>query len=390
MRARLWSMLACLLLVACLAGALPAAEQPVNGKLTTIGSGTDQITVLYLWGTPYEMGYAHGKLAANSIKRFYSDLDSVLQSEFGANMDLLKLVWAQLEPFVPADYLEELKGLSEGSGIPLDIVKAVHAIPDASEYHCSYFVAWGKAVPDGHMYQMRCLDYAMKAHIQDYPAIIVMKPTTGNVVVNVGWLGMIGVVSGMNANGLGVSEVGDNFGAAHETLAGEPMPMLLRDVLQKASGLDEAITMIQNAKRTSSYHYAVGDARKMDARGFVTCSDYCQVHGPAEQPHFGNTLEDVVYLSMGRDDTIQEWMGKDNKGHNKRFYDRLKANYGKITPEVAIRDFMPYVDTGGLQAVIYDLTALKLWVANANGEQAAYKQAFVPFDVKAALAEFPR
>ena len=32
----------------------------VNGAVEVIGEGDDQITVLYTWGTPYEMGYAHG------------------------------------------------------------------------------------------------------------------------------------------------------------------------------------------------------------------------------------------------------------------------------------------------------------------------------------------
>ena len=378
-----WRLLACLLLL----GLVTAGyAQQVNGKMETIGTGTDAITVLYLWGTPYEMGYAHGKLAADKIKAFYTTLEAALQAEFNASLDMLGLVWTQQEPFIPLEYIEEMKGLAEGSGIPFDRVKAVSMIPDVSEYHCTYFAAWGKAVPDGHLYQMRCLDYAMKAHIQDYPALIVQKPNGGNVFVNVGWVGMIGLVSGMNANGLGVSEIGDNFGPAHETLQGEPMPFLLRDVLQKAKGLDDAITMIQGAKRTSSYHYCVGDARKMDARGFVTCMDYCQVHTGPQQPHFGHALQDVVYLSMGRDDTIAEWMKSDNK----RLYDRLKATYGKITPQVAIKDYMPYVDTGGLHAVVYDLTALKLWVANANGEVQAYRQGFVEFDLKAALAKFPQ
>jgi len=382
-----WGLVLCLLVTMISAGyAQQAGSPPVNGKMETIGTGTDEITVLYLWGTPYEMGYAHGKLAADKIKSFYAAVDSVLQEEFKANAGMLGAIWMQLEPFVPPDYLEEMKGLADGSGLTMDQVKAMHALPDASEYHCSYFAAWGKAVPDGHLYQMRCLDYAMKAHIQEYPALLVQKPNKGNIFVNVGWLGMIGVISGMNANGLGVSEIGDNFGPAHETLQGEPMPFLLREVLQRAGGLDEAVKMIQEAKRTSSYHYCVGDAKKMDARGFVTCMDYCQVHTGKEQPHYGNVLDDVVYLSMGRDDTMAEWMRSDNK----RLYDRLKANYGKITPERAAKDFMPYVGTGGLQAVVYDLTALKLWAANANGLQPAYKQTFVQFDVKAALDKFPK
>ena len=33
-----------------------------NASLYTVGSGDDTINVVHLWGTPYEMGLAHGTL----------------------------------------------------------------------------------------------------------------------------------------------------------------------------------------------------------------------------------------------------------------------------------------------------------------------------------------
>ena len=33
-----------------------------QAKLYTVGHGDDEIYVVHLWGTPYEMGYAHGLL----------------------------------------------------------------------------------------------------------------------------------------------------------------------------------------------------------------------------------------------------------------------------------------------------------------------------------------
>lgn len=37
-------------------------RQVKNAKLYTVGSGDDEIYIVHLWGTPYEMGYAHGML----------------------------------------------------------------------------------------------------------------------------------------------------------------------------------------------------------------------------------------------------------------------------------------------------------------------------------------
>ena len=226
----------------------------------------------------------------------------------------------------------------------------------------------------------------MNAGIQRHPLLVVYVPKEGNGFVNVTWAGMIGVISGMNEQKLAVSEIGDNFGPDNETLDGEPMPLLLREVLQYCDTLDQATTLIQNAKRTSSYHYCVGDAKANDgvggARGFVTCKTYCNVHGPDDQPH-PKHLKDLVYMSMGLD-TPQEWPNS----HNAKLYARLEANYGHLDQKVAALDVMPRVKTGDLHAVVYDVSGLTLWVANAEGKSPAYSREYVGFNFGAAIHQF--
>ena len=51
---------------------------------------------------------------------------------------------------------------------------------------------------DGNFIQLRALDYATEAHIQDNPAIVVYHPDDGPAYVNIGWCGFIGLVTGMN------------------------------------------------------------------------------------------------------------------------------------------------------------------------------------------------
>lgn len=59
------------------------------------------------------------------------------------------------EPFTDQDFLDELQGLSDGSGVPLQMIKRIHAIPDATKGDCSMFGAWGSALqdPNGEMSQ---------------------------------------------------------------------------------------------------------------------------------------------------------------------------------------------------------------------------------------------
>lgn len=366
-------------LVACslLATGLASAAEPLHGRLETLGKAPNAISVLYLWGTPYEMGYAHGRLCAERVKQLTQVLTFGACLALGVGPEKLDAAWAEMAPYVPARYREELRGLADGAGVSLQLVQRAHAIPELSEFHCTFFGAWGKATRDGHLHQIRALDYATEAGLQDRPALIVSRPQGGQPFVNIGWLGFIGCVSGMNAAHIAVSEIGENFGPEHETLAGEPMCFLLRDVLERATTLQQAVELVRSAKRTSSYLYCLGDGKLPAARALRTAKDFCEVYDPQTYP--GQKLEDTVYWSMGDD---SKW--------NAKVYDVLQAHWGQIDQTTGMRDVMRGLGTGDLHAVAYDATALKLWVANASpGPQVtpAYQREYLQFNLARALRQ---
>ena len=78
------------------------------------------ITVVYLTGTPYEIGLAHGKLSKKEIMavnrpffELYEKLSIDTQNEW------LK-VSKKLEKHIPKEYLEEMRGISDGAEIEYD------------------------------------------------------------------------------------------------------------------------------------------------------------------------------------------------------------------------------------------------------------------------------
>jgi len=368
-------------LVLLLAWGLAPAAPAIHGRVEILGDPRNPITVLYLWGTPYERGFAHGQLCATQVKQLIERLALGACLALHCTPEKLDEAWQQMAPFVPRRYQDEMRGLADGAGVSLRYVRWAHAIPDLSEFHCTFFAAWGKATRDGHLQQIRALDYATEAGLQQFPALIVERTDSGEVFVNIGWLGFLGCVSGMNASHIAVSEIGESFGADHETLAGEPMPFVLRDVLENARTLDEGVGIIRRAHRTSSYLYCVGDGKIPSARALRTARDFCEVYDPATYP--GDRLEHVVYWSMG-------WE-RDGKW-NRRVHDALQGRWGQIDHRTGTRDIMRGLGTGNLHAVAYDVTALKLWVANASpGPQVvpAYDRRFVPFDLRRAAAQLP-
>ena len=355
-------------------------QERINGRRWLIGRGPDAVAVIEVWGSPYQMGYAHGRLVKGELRQYYSAFFDVIRKQLGAKDEQLDEAWQVMSRHIAPEFKEELRGLAEGAGVPLRWVQWMHIIPDLSwlpplHYQCSYYAAWGKAVPDGHLYQMRALDYWMEARVQDKPAIIVFRPKKGYPFVTASWIGVVGVITGMNAKGIALSEIGDGFGPEHETMDAEPWIFMARRVLQYTASLDEAVQLIRSAKRMSSYDFLIGDAKAKDARQLITAKDIFQQYDWKTTPHGQPALQDVVYLSMSLK----------NKEYNQKLYQRLKANYGNLTAEIARRDLMPRVETGDLHAVAFDVTALKMWVANAEGLSPAYSRPHVVFDLKAAL-----
>ncbi len=348
----------------------------------TLGSGPNPVTVLYLQGSYHEMGVEYGEQAADAIHDLLGKLDSVTTA-MGISEEKILQAYAAMEPFIPTKYKEEMAGLAEGAGIPLKKIHVLHAIPDLSEYHCTFFVAWDKATKDHDLYQIRALDYAMNAHFQEHPALIVYKPDSATAFVDVGWLGFIGVVSGMNANQIAVSEIGENFGPEHETLQGEPMPFVLRDVLEQASTVEQGIAIIQHAKRTSSFLYAIGSGKQKYGRALKTGKDIFEVYDDTNLPKPVPHLKNLVYFSMGCD-----WERTTPDKFTVKTYNFLKAHWGQIDENVA-KELMHTVGTGDLHAVVYKPSTLDLWVANAGIDRTpAYNRAYVHLNLIEALTKF--
>jgi len=364
-----------------------------EGRVEYVGDADNRITVLYVSGTPYEMGYEHGRLLAEQVRGTIQDvqlgaykfLPKQLRSskmistrdEDAIINELLDRAWQMMARYAPKEDLEEMAGLSAGSGIPLDVIHRMHAIPDVGETSCSGMVAKGTATSDGHVYQLRILDYGANFNLQRRPLITVYRPTTdsANMYVTIGWVGFVGAISGVNEKSVALSEMG--FGnPPGETLAGTPMPFLLKNVLRYANTADEAAAIIRAARRTNSYVYFLGDKRG-DPIGMITSAQHCLAYHANE----AETLEvegkpmpqfhDVVYGGHYEDKQAQ--LVHDMEGKID------VAGIQELARQIAMKS--------NLQTVIYDLTADRIWVANRKDKIRAADRPYVEFSLADAWAK---
>jgi hypothetical protein len=136
-------------------------------------------------------------------------------------------------------------------------------LADAS---CSAFVAFGPATEDGRLLQLRNLDWGGdELPVAQGTVLLLHEPPEGQRWLSIGFVGLIGSISGINESGISISEIGAE--TRDKTQAGMPMPILLEDVLARARTLAEAVAILRQAPGTGGYNYMVGSAR--ERRGVV-------------------------------------------------------------------------------------------------------------------------
>jgi len=205
--------------------------QPVKGELTNINGKR----VLRVWGSHYDMGYAHGYLLAEEIVELLEDymLGELLDVENYWRTRSMLIRYAR----IPAAYRIELQGMYEGMiaaigrrGLhsetinryfkPVDLIAwnmipeifrlyfTSRAFSDASGVLCSSISGWDRGTADGNLVFARNLDFGKAGDLlEETPLIIAFQPS-GCVKkdwISVAWPGYIGCLTGMNEEGVGAA-----------------------------------------------------------------------------------------------------------------------------------------------------------------------------------------
>jgi predicted choloylglycine hydrolase len=230
------------------------APEAVRDRLRLVGP----VPVLRLSGTPREMGFQHGAALKPQIHFLYREYYEAMVKRVVGEAELRE--WAKaVGPFIPEAYVEEMRGLAEGSGLPYEEVFLVNTMIDRFQtIACSTVVAAGDATKDGTVYFGRNLDFPGRNILQRMTVVIVWAPEGQPQLAAVTWPGMIGVLSGMNSEGVAGATMLIHKG--RDRRAGLPYLLMYRQALSTARAKDDVYASISKAKRTSSNNFMVVDA----------------------------------------------------------------------------------------------------------------------------------
>lgn len=349
--------------------------------------------VLHLKGTPYEMGFQHGRLlkdwVVKNCQRINDNQEAMgKEAVYKAYKVMRPLMHARLRPHIPKRFVEEMKGLAAGAGVKFSDVEAANLFPAA--FHCSGMAFRGKATHDGSLYHVRILDYMTNLGVQDTSLVIIYEPNGYKRWLNVGFAGLVGSVTGMNQAQVAIGEMG---GRGLLYWNGVPMTMLIRDALERAGDLDAALKIFRESKRTCEYYYVISDGKSNRARGIWATGKtfrswgFGDAYGFTEydKPGVGAAGNKVfvggsrvnrgkyhievkgegakTYLALPPRDAIV-LSGFDRYQH---FMKRMDANYGKIdAPRLIEMIKRPVSMKSNLHNAIFHPGSLTTWVAVAS------------------------
>jgi len=351
-------------------------KQEGQGKLLSLKGGK----VLLVKGRAYEMGFQHGRLLAEEVAE---DVQAYLHDwaigKAGESLSSLSKIFDSLRPFIPKDYMEEMRGLADGSGVPLKEIHLLHAI--STRFHCTGAAAFGKATADGRLYHTRSLDYSLEIGdektVQENAVVIVYQLNEGNAHAVLSFAGMIGCVSGMNEKGISIGEIGN--ACRDESYAGMPMIFMLREALRTCDNLDDVIGLIRQAPRTCGYTFVVGDGKIPSACALEVSHSRIAVGLPGDPesnppPHFpipdairrGNYFVDKEMAAIQRDvydpriSSPENWLGYSVMSSF------LLENSGRLTDIKMIELLRKYPpEHPCLHQAVFCPSTLEFWVSNA-------------------------
>ena len=262
----------------------------VNDSLRRWGSSSlridpDGLYEMRVCGGPFERGEAIGKLGEDLLyqqeKAFADKLfEMVPSSRYRAFLHYFITIFnRRMGASVPLEYRQEIKAMSASCthefdefGSPYERQMQYHSAHDIGHVMqdymlvgCTSFAVWGRESADSSLLMARNFDFYLGGEFAKNKLVLFEKPDSGYAYVSVTWPGMLGVVSGMNTQGLAVTINASKLEVPSSSAT--PISILVKFILQYASNIEEAETIAASFKTFVCESILVGSAN--DGRAVI-------------------------------------------------------------------------------------------------------------------------
>ncbi len=234
---------------------------------------------LYLSGEPYEMGYKNGMLTQNLMKyqeeAFVSFIKQLVPSDNYLNFLKYFVAWfnKNIDEHIPLEYQKEIYGVSQFASSKFDFIAPNyhrilnyhgahdigHTLQNLNLVGCTAFGVKDSLSKDGSLLVGRNMDFYSGDQFAENKIVAFFRPEKGHNFVFITWGGMIGVLSGMNDQGLTVS-----LNAAKSSIplaAKTPVSILARKIIQYASTISEAYEIAKKHETFVAESFFISSAK---------------------------------------------------------------------------------------------------------------------------------
>jgi len=257
----------------------------------------EEVPLLHLRGSPYEMGYQHGMLLRQEIRRRVASLYGELIS---APLPLPLLLQEARLLEIPDEFREEIVGLAQGAGVSYTDILLLNIRPQLVAHPYSdealnellttfqpwfpphlevgtpfltpvesasrwvslspraTFALFGEATKSGSLFHVVEGDMAL-----EHTLFILYEPEEGNAFVSLSAPGVVGINIGLNEEKISVAQL--DVSSLDSPLRGVPLPFTLRQALQYSGDLPQALRIIASAPRTGGANMVIGDGKPASA-----------------------------------------------------------------------------------------------------------------------------
>jgi isopenicillin-N N-acyltransferase like protein len=271
-RAHSLSSLLLLALCAALAQSANAADRTYTEKSADGGQlrYEGEVPVLYLQGTPAEMGRQQAVLVTADVRPLLS-IPRQLLADHGVGVAWPLIVQGARQMFsaAPPRYREELEAACKVAGFTDDDLGTLYVANAMVELRriggCSGLVVMPIRSASGEILFGRNLDFPNVSSMGRLGLVSVYRPAGKHALVAVGFPGLVGVISGMNEKGLCLATF-DSYAAKDKSVMfnplGVPFALLNRQVLEECATVEEARKLLASSKRTTMMSLMICDRKE--------------------------------------------------------------------------------------------------------------------------------
>ncbi len=368
------------------------------------------LTVVKVWGSHYERGYAYGYLMGDEIKEL---CEGYIMPIFGIYLPQVKSLVVSKDNFNIQDkYIDEAKGIYEGmkdAGYQIknidyrDILVAntlLDIIGFVNNMGCSSLLSWGKATAGtdeaGKAIITRHLDWSNEDALVKHQVIVIHIPNEKNEQpwAMIGFAGMMTSLSGINANGVSAFQhvMGDFDEDWTINPPYTPIWFALRDALETYDYNSDG------KHNTNDVRSALNDSKNGFADSYIVSSlassDQEADSLIAMIAEIAPTAPKYVYRNSSYDDDIpgdniytanSQIARNDSRNYCER-YDAIKKNFGDgtgIDRDESWNRMSSYSNSGkgNLQMMQYSPEDMILRLAVYQDDTPAYKNDYSEYNL---------